>query len=98
MNNITNVSVVPTPSPTGQPEVVSTGIPTPSPTGQPEINSTGIPTPSPSFRQDDIDVIRLPDYTQPESIDGVFIIMPLIFILVITMICCQRKARLYDNR
>lgn len=97
MSNDTNTTDVPTLS-----KLNVTNAPTRSPTGSPtdgdELAVTSAPSNSPTdTRQEDIDVIRLPDYTKPESIDGVFIVVPIILLLVIILICCQKKARLHDN-
>jgi hypothetical protein len=82
--------------PTSSPSLDATDSPTQEPTEL--ILSTSAPTLSPTPQRDDIDVIRLPDYTKPKSIDSIFIILPVILVLVIALICCQKKAKLYDNR
>lgn len=98
MNETESPTVSPTLSPTTTPELPITVAPSASPTTTvPELPVTTTPSVSPtsSPTEADINVIRLPDYTKPKSVDSVFIVVPVLLLVLLSLVCCQRKAKQY---
>lgn len=97
----------PTIGPTATPTELYTGGPTAGPTATPAATYTGGPTPmptelitsapTPNSTEGRISVIRLPDYTSHDTVDG-FFIGTLMFIVIVMMTLCLQKINVRSRR